>query len=145
MTSFLLQAGLLVLVGGGDATEDAKRELEKFQGTWKWVSMVSDGMKLSEEVFKNSRLVIDGNKFTAKDPQETLHGTFVVSVKSKPKTIDVTFTEGPEKGKAFKGIYELEGDTYKVCIALPGKDRPTEFVSKPGSENVLEVLQRVKR
>jgi uncharacterized protein (TIGR03067 family) len=61
-----------------------------------------------------------------------------------PKTIDVTFTEGPEKGKSSYGIYELEGDTYRVCIGLTGKPRPTDFASTPGSGHVLEVLKREK-
>jgi uncharacterized protein (TIGR03067 family) len=30
--------------------------------------------------------------------------------------IDVTFKEGPEKGKTRRGIYVLEGDTHKICF-----------------------------
>jgi uncharacterized protein (TIGR03067 family) len=134
--------GFACLISGADPTEDVKKELEKFRGTWKWVFMESEGTKLPEATFKDSRLIMDGDKFIARDPQATYRGTFTVSVNQKPKTIDVTFTEGPEKGKSFKGIYELQGDTYKVCLALPGKDRPTEFVSKPESGHVLEVLRR---
>jgi uncharacterized protein (TIGR03067 family) len=137
--------GFACLVSAADPPEDARKEIEKFRGTWKWIFMESEGTKLPEETFKNSRLIMDGEKFIARDPKETLSGTFTVSVSRKPKTIDVTFNEGPEKGKVFKGIYELEGDTYKVCIALPGKERPTEFVSKPESGHVLEVLRREKR
>ena len=41
------------------------------------------------------------------------------------------------------GIYELEGDTFKVCFAAPGKaDRPTEFKSAAGSGHRLLVLKR---
>jgi uncharacterized protein (TIGR03067 family) len=145
MFSSSLILGFACLISGADPAEDAKKEIEKFRGTWKWISMESEGTKLPEATFKDSRLIMDGDKFIARDPKETLSGTFTVSVIRKPKTIDVIFDEGPEKGKVFKGIYELEGDTYKVCIALPGKDRPTEFVSKPESGQVLQVLRREKR
>jgi uncharacterized protein (TIGR03067 family) len=67
-----------------------------------------------------------------------------VDVAKKPKTIDITFTEGPEKGKTIVGIYELEGDTYKVCINVNGKERPKEFAAKAGSGHGLEVLKREK-
>jgi uncharacterized protein (TIGR03067 family) len=94
--------------------------------------------------FKKSRLIIKGDRFTFKTEQGSGAGTFKVDLAQKPKKIDVTFTDGPEKGKTAQGIYELEGDTYKVCIALAGKERPTTFASKPNSGHVLEVLQREK-
>ena len=31
------------------------------------------------------------------------------------------------------GIYELKGDTLKVCFAKPGQNRPTEFTTKQGT------------
>ncbi len=40
------------------------------------------------------------------------------------------------------GIYELEGDRYKVCFAPPGKARPDDFTSKPGTGYILQVWQR---
>jgi hypothetical protein len=43
------------------------------------------------------------------------------------------------------GIYELDGDTYKLCGDMQGKSRPTEFAVKPGSGFVLEVLKREKK
>ena len=124
--------------------EDAvKKELARFDGTWGFVSIEVEGMKVpEEEVKKSGKLVIKGGKFTLKEGDSTYEGTFKVDLSKKPKQIDVTFTEGPDKGKTFLGIYEVEGDTYKNCIGMAGKDRPTEFTSKPGSGHVLEVLKR---
>ena len=42
------------------------------------------------------------------------------------------------------GIYELGEKSRKLCFALPGKDRPTEFSSAPGSEHILVTFERVK-
>jgi uncharacterized protein (TIGR03067 family) len=144
MTPCWFVLAVAVLVRGGDTSEDTKKELEKFRGTWKYVSMEADGMKVALEPLTGIKLVLDGDKFTQTDPQATYRGTFSVSVKTRPKTIDVIFTEGPEKGKIFKGIYELEGETYKACLAVPGRERPKEFASKPGSGHVLSVLKREK-
>jgi uncharacterized protein (TIGR03067 family) len=62
-----------------------------------------------------------------------------------PKAIDLTVTEGPQKGQTFHGIYKLEGDTYSVCPNVePGKDRPTEFATRPDSGLMLVVWKRVQ-
>lgn len=129
----------------GAATDDAgKKEMEKFQGTWKIVSLELNGMKLPEENYKNARLTVTGDKFAFKDVSAGYAGTMKWDLTKKPKTIDLVFTEGPEKGNTAFGIYEIEGDTYKVCLGLTGKSRPTEFVSKPGSGHALEVFKREK-
>ncbi len=41
-----------------------------------------------------------------------------------------------------KGIYALDGDTLKICLAEPKKDRPTEFSGQKGL--ILLVLKRAK-
>src|SRR5207244_11981360 len=103
-----------------------------------------DGMKLPAQAVKSSRLVLKDDQFTMTDPVATYKGTFKIDVSKKPKTIDLIFTEGPEKGKTNYGIYELEGDTYKLCIDMGGKNRPKEFGTKPGSGCGLEILKRQK-
>jgi hypothetical protein len=47
-------------------------------------------------------------------------------------------------GKKVRGIYELDGDTLRFCVAPPDKDRPTEFTSRKGSGYTLRVFRRVK-
>jgi uncharacterized protein (TIGR03067 family) len=63
---------------------------------------------------------------------------------ASPKTIDITFSDGPSKDDTLKGIYELDGDTQRICWAAPGKPRPTEFEAKPDSGRMLQVLEKVK-
>lgn len=63
----------------------------------------------------------------------------------KPKTIDTEQIVGEHKGKTIQGIYEIDGDKLRVCMATPGKERPTEFSAKAGSGNSLAVYQREKK
>jgi uncharacterized protein (TIGR03067 family) len=42
------------------------------------------------------------------------------------------------------GIYELDGDTLRMCLAPPGKKRATKLESREGSGLSLEVWKRVK-
>jgi uncharacterized protein (TIGR03067 family) len=67
---------------------------------------------------------------------------FTIDPTKKPRAIDYAMTEGPTKGKTHLGIYELDGDTVKFCFAAPGKDRPTEFTAKEGSQRTLSVWKR---
>jgi hypothetical protein len=61
-----------------------------------------------------------------------------------PKEIAWTIEAGPLKGQTGLGIYELDGDTYKVCYAVPGKPRPREFASRPDTGISLEVYKRTE-
>jgi uncharacterized protein (TIGR03067 family) len=137
-----------LLLAADDAKDEVKKELARFEGTWKWVSLESEKEKLSADALKDPRMKLTGDKFavTGENAENAIMGgTFKVDPTKKPKTIDVTFTDGPQKGKTMVGIYELEGDTYKVCMDPEGKNRPTEFALKPGSGYVLEVLKREKK
>jgi uncharacterized protein (TIGR03067 family) len=141
-TCVLVALAVGAVLARGDE-DPVRREYARFKGTWKFVSMEMDGKKLEEQL-KEARMTLDGDRFTVVAGGVTFRGQFKVDPAKKPRQIDVFYEEGPEKGKTSRGIYELEGDTYKVCIGLVGKERPTEFVTRPGSGHVLQVLERVK-
>jgi hypothetical protein len=72
-------------------------------------------------------------------------GTSKLDPSKNPKALDSTYTEGPDKGKTFKGIYQLDGDTMKFCRpGSPGDERPTEFKSTPGSGAFVSMYKRAK-
>ncbi len=146
------QHALLVLVVGlllaaDDPKKDAtKKEMAKFQGTWKFVSMEVNGRQSSKEEFGRFRVVFQGHKWTVDDGDKiAAQVTFKVDPTKKPKTIDLTSTVDHDKGRLIRGIYTLEGDKLTVCDRGEEKgDRPTEFATKPDSGLVLVVLKRVK-
>ena len=142
-TLMVFAVGLLI---GAAGPNEAKKELQTFQGTWVLVSAERDGKKQAEG--KGIKLQIMGNKYSLTQESSAVighKGTFSLDPAKNPKATDVTVTEGPDKGKTFLGIYELSSDDYKVCFAPAGKDRPTEFSSKPGSGNILQVWKREKK
>jgi uncharacterized protein (TIGR03067 family) len=71
-------------------------------------------------------------------------GTIKLDESAKPKTMDATDTEGLDAGKVIKAIYEIAGDTMRVCYAIEGGGRPTEMATKEGSPWLLITYQRVK-
>ena len=117
---------------------DDKKDLD---GKWVVVSVERDGKPWA--AMKGAIRVNNGDKYIL-TPKEgkAVPGTFKIDPTKKPKTIDMTPTEGNFKDKTLLGIYELDGDTLKICFAEPGKERPTDFTSKAGM--VLVVHKRDK-
>jgi uncharacterized protein (TIGR03067 family) len=134
-----------VLAAAAEAPKDdakVKAEVKKLQGTWNFTAVEIDGTKFEDKAFKGSRITLKGDTFTTVSMGAIYKGTFKVDVASTPKKLDMTFTEGPPKGTTSLGIYELDGDTWKVCVTLNATERPKAFATKAGSGLALETLRR---
>jgi RNA polymerase sigma factor (sigma-70 family) len=152
-----LVLALAVVVGGSGgfayhllATEaDAKKtDTENIQGTWKVESIAMNGQEKDGkgELLKKSTFEITADKMLAKFDEGTKPSTYTLDPAAKPKMIDITPSEGDGKGQTVPGIYKLEGDTLTICFPCGRQmERPTEFVSKEGSDTILIVLKREKK
>jgi uncharacterized protein (TIGR03067 family) len=121
-----------------------QHELKRFEGTWRFESLEIQGQAVPIKAVEASRLILKDDRFEQTEAPGTARGTYAVDPIARPRTMDITLTEGPQKGQTIQGIYELSTDTYKLCFSLGGKARPTEFASKPRSGWALEVLKRVE-
>lgn len=134
--------------GGDPARKTAvEAEIARFQGTWQLLSAEKEGKKSPEETVKQITVTIKGNTHTVRfGDQVVAHNvSFEVDPSKNPKWTTDTITEGPDKGKQILGIYKLEGDTLTSCVAPLGKDRPTEFSAKPGSNYTLRTFKRATK
>jgi uncharacterized protein (TIGR03067 family) len=131
---------VLALLAPVLAAEEKKSDEDKIQGTWKALSGEHGGKKAPEEALKGFRMTFAaGGKLTVLAHGNTEEGTFKLDATKKPKQIDLTTED-----KSLKGIYELDGDTLKLCVDEEGS-RPTEFKSPEGTKVYLVVLQREKK
>ena len=123
--------------------EDARKALE---GTWTATQAERDGKSAGDVV--GHRLSFTGSRFQiqSKDGETLYAGTFRVDPAPKPAAIDFEHTEGVLKGKAWTGIYRLDGDTLTVCDSVPNLDkpRPAAFEAKGGAGYVLITFKRTK-
>src|SRR5205823_3949022 len=134
---------ILIVVSTAAGQDANKKEMSPLEGTWSMVSGQADGQDMPKQF-------VDGGKRVAKDGEVTItiggqvffKAKFTIDATKKPKTIDYVMTEGFTKGKTQLGIYELDGDTVKFCFAGPGKDRPTDFTAKEGSQRTYSVWKR---
>src|SRR5262249_13193202 len=113
--------------------DSSKMDLAKLRGTWLTVSLVNDGKTITDEKSPPkegpvTKLAYDGNKWMIKVGDKTVaSGIFKIDVTKRPKQIDIMDASGLKNDKTKLGIYEIDGDTYKYCLAPAGKPRPTEF------------------
>ena len=143
-----LFAAVLSQSAAGDAKEEAvAKDLLAFKGTWRMNSKEVDGKKFSEEEIKDIIATTDGSGRVSVRRRDKVigGGTVKLDPTTKPKTVEITFTEGEHKGKTVLGIYEIEGDAFRVCVARAGDERPTDFSTKAGSGRTLIVYKREKK
>jgi uncharacterized protein (TIGR03067 family) len=144
----IITAVFVVVVLGGSisAQDDTKKEMAKLEGEWSMVSGNASGQSLPEEAVKSGKRVCkDGETTITISGRVYFKAKVTIDSTKKLKAIDYEMTEGPTKGKTHLGIYELDGDTVKFCFAAPGKDRPTDFTAKEGSERTLSVWKKDKK
>jgi uncharacterized protein (TIGR03067 family) len=115
-----------------------KPDRDLLQGTWTIKTLEIDG----QAVPGVSSIRLSGNTFVTRSMGAEYEGTFNLDETASPKTIDMTFTKGPENGNTVLGIYKLDGDSWTICLAVTAKDRPTKFATKKGSGLALEELTR---
>ena len=128
-----------------DDKADVEKELKQFQGTWTFESVEAGGKEVPAAEFKGITVTFEGDKYTVRKGDEVIQAAKQKLDPSKsPKTVDFTVTKGLSKGAVMLGIYEISGDTLKVCFDPEGKKRPTQFKSASGSQTFV-VHKRVKK
>ena len=136
----------LILGTGLVLAQPAEQAQKQLEGTWIATKAERDG-KAADDVVGH-RLSFTDNRFQirSKDGKHLYEGTFRVKPSTKPAAIDFQHTGGALKGKAWKGIYALDGDTLTTCDNAPNLDkgRPAAFEAKAGSGYILITFQRAK-
>lgn len=133
-----LAAVLLPISSRGDDAADRKA----LEGSWQGYIADPRGdrpgpVRFSEIAITTER--IRGRQMDGKDMGE---GTYRLGSNGRVHTIDSFGLAGEPRNKTFLGIYEIQGDTLRWCVANPGRPRPEEFASRPGGGQFLMILKR---
>jgi uncharacterized protein (TIGR03067 family) len=103
----------------------AARDRERLQGVWNFIT----GRR-------KVQLVIEGDQYTTRFNNGDVYvGTFVLDATKKPKAMDMTITDGPEKHKGLVThcIYAIDGQHLVWCPNEPGaEERP---IAIPGTDS----------
>jgi uncharacterized protein (TIGR03067 family) len=118
------------------------KDLDLLQGAWTVKALEVEGEKMPPATLADARIVIQGDRFTSTGMGAVYEGTLELNTRTSPRQLNMKFDRGPEKGNTNLCIYELDGDTWKLCIATRGTVRPSRFASKAGSGFAFETLTR---
>jgi len=125
--------------------EAARADLEKLQGTWVLVSMQVEGQAAPPEVIEGQSVVYEGDAVTLKDGETVRRrGVVTLDPTRQPAAINTWDKDGPREDRTTPGIYELKGQTLRLCFARPDERRPDEFTTERGTGYILLVYERKK-
>ena len=121
----------------------------ELEGMWIVIEATDKGTKVPVDELGNREISFEGDLIfvrDARDPSKvSARTTFQIDPVRRPKTIDMSYTDGPDKGKTDHGIYSLEGNLLRLCMNQEsGGERPKQFASRPGTTFNLMVLKRVE-
>jgi uncharacterized protein (TIGR03067 family) len=126
------------------AQDETEKELKKMEGSWKVIGSQVDNIRIPLEAYKKVVIMIKGEKIQFKDGDKIYDEIEIdIDPATTPKEIDYHYLAGLKKGVRERGIYELDGDRLKICMAQPKQKRPTEFASKKGTGQQLLILKRM--
>lgn len=110
------------------------------QGEWRVIFAEDSGRTGPPEALRDIRLLITQDQLSMEVAGRKNVSAYQIDPSTTPKSIDFT-TDGRTK----PGIYDLQGDTLRICMSEDREERPTAFDSQPDSANDLVLtFKRVK-
>jgi uncharacterized protein (TIGR03067 family) len=134
--ALITSAGCLFAADSPDA--------KALRGDWLPVKAELGGRAMPEAVLKAISLKLGDGTYDVLADGHPDKGTYRVDPSAKPKTMVIRGTEGPNQGKTIPAIYELQGDTLRICYDLSGAKTPSDFKSPAGTRLYLVTYQRKK-
>jgi uncharacterized protein (TIGR03067 family) len=117
--------------------------ITRLQGDWIPLDLVTSGKPLAAAYLPygvrsqtgiETKVVFGG--------QTMVHAKTRFNETSTPIEVDYLNLDGKGKGTLSLGIFRWEGDDAVFCMASPGKPRPAEFSSAPGSGLIFSRWRR---
>ena len=109
-----------------------RRRRRRDQGIWAVESMSFNGTRLPDDPTAGAKLTaFDGKDYVQRHGQAIVEeGTYEVDPSKTPAAIDFVIKKGPDAGKRQLGIYELEGNTLRVCAVRARFQEAAEVVRR---------------
>jgi uncharacterized protein (TIGR03067 family) len=142
-TRILTAVAVVLALTAAVALAQKKEDKDAILGTWNFASGENNGEPANDEI-KTMKMTFTGDGVTLVVKDVPREGKYKLDPSKKPKEVTMTTTEG-EKTTEHRGIYELEGDTLKMCFPTGANtDLPKEFSGKKDTKQMLLVLKRAK-
>ena len=140
MRKGLLSAILMIaaIMLGVLAAAQEKSNNNALAGTWQAVEAELGGKPLPPDVVRSIKLILSVHEYQVGND----FGTVEIDPNAMPSAMIIKGTKGPNEGKTMLAIYELSGDTLRICYDLTGLKRPTVFATEGGTRQFLVRYKR---
>jgi uncharacterized protein (TIGR03067 family) len=138
---------LLALLLGSDSPkeyDDATAKGDRLEGSWLLVGYETGGE--FQQMPEGLVMTFEGGKaawwpHTGGGPNLVM-ATYRTDPGIWPARLDRVDTGGFHKGKTWKMIYQIDGDTLRIAYRMSGVERPTGF---HGNDLEIEIYKRVRK
>jgi uncharacterized protein (TIGR03067 family) len=142
MRRFTLAMGALLIGFTGILLADEK-DLKELEGTYT-VTALEHGIKsLEKEKLQKMKVTFKGETLAFLIDEEEKKAKIKVDASQQPHTIDISPSEGPEKGKTFLGIYKTTKGDLQIAFTEKQGERPKEF--KSDGDVILLTLKKEEK
>src|SRR5262245_30954543 len=148
MVRIAFAAALLCPLAGlaAPAPRARPQDARAILGVWKAERWEHEGLSTSRnEVRHIPSVEVTASSITIQEGPRAYPMWYTLRPSRSPAHIDLVYSDGPDKGKTVKGLYELKGDTLTLCVAPAGEGRPRSLATKEGEKVTLYVLERSRR
>jgi len=124
---------------GKPKVESTQGDKALLEGTWVLQSLESAGKPATKAQIVSLRLklVFAGDSLTFHNANGLKKAKIELVADTDPKTIDFITDK-----EISRGVYELEGDSLKICWAPDGEARPLDFLTSARGKATIYVLKR---
>jgi uncharacterized protein (TIGR03067 family) len=122
------------------AADETKKDEERIQGTWSVITLVAEGEEYPTEKANMMTVAFKGDTMELLGGKEEKY-TFKLDSTKKPKAMDIAGKRDPD---GIPAIYELEGDSLKICWNKSNKvkGRPDKFAPTADNHWSMMTLKR---
>ena len=113
----------ILMLSSLTAADDSRSDLDRFQGTWVLTGIESGGQNIQQDMVIRGEyhLMVEGNKVIVNQKGKIVPmGTMKLDPTQRPKVYDRILSDD----SLCRGIYELDGDSLRICLGIPGCGPP---------------------
>ncbi len=153
MRYLTLISALCFSVGSPLLAEQPASDLDKLQGEWQATEFIGCGHAFPQQVVDHLKVSIKGGRLSytlprfddPTKPSNVKVDAEIVVGPGTPQTIDVRMLQGRTKSDPARGVYELRGDTLRICLSSGEPGAGSERVTSLGPSRASRATQMTLR
>ena len=140
----LAMVGLGLGLAVAEANAAGRNKGDGLSGRWTWVGFEQAGIVAAADQLKGWVMTVKNDHLAIEGPSRArIEADFTLDTTSRPKGIDLAFFSNQTRGKTVAGIYEIRGETLRICIpSALAKGRPKDFAATSANGCTLYVFAR---